>query len=43
LPPGYTFEGPAVIQQYDTTTFVPAGYSVAVDDFGNLVGSAAHD
>lgn len=32
--------GPAVIEQYDTTTFVPAGFSVTVDAMGNLIGEA---
>ena len=34
---GATFEGPAIIAQPDCTTCVPAGFDVAVDDFGNLV------
>jgi len=33
--------GPAVIEQYDTTTFVPTGFSVTVDVVGNLIGEAA--
>ena len=32
--------GPAVIEQYDTTTFVPPGYRVRADAAGNLVGEA---
>jgi N-methylhydantoinase A len=32
------FEGPAVIEQYDTTTFVPLGFTVTVDDHLNLIG-----
>ena len=32
--------GPAVVEQYDTTTFVPAGYRVRADGAGNLVGEA---
>ena len=33
-----TFEGPAVVEQYDTTTFVPPGFTVTVDDHLNLIG-----
>jgi N-methylhydantoinase A len=40
LPPGVEVRGPAVIRQYDTTTFVPSGYVVAVDVHGNLIGEA---
>jgi N-methylhydantoinase A len=32
--------GPLIIEQYDTTTFVPPGYRVQSDDAGNLVGEA---
>jgi N-methylhydantoinase A len=32
--------GPAIVEQYDTTTFVPPGYRVRADDLGNLVGEA---
>ena len=32
--------GPVVVEQYDTTTFVPPGYRVRADAFGNLVGEA---
>jgi N-methylhydantoinase A len=38
---GETFEGPAIVEQYDSTTFVPAGFRVAVDRFGNLIGEVA--
>lgn len=38
LPRGYVLEGPAIVEQYDTTTFVPPGWAAAVDRFGNLVG-----
>jgi hypothetical protein len=27
-----------VVEQYDTTTLVPAGFRVSVDAWGNLVG-----
>ena len=40
LEPGFSLEGPAVVQQYDTTTFVPAGFNLTVDDHGILVGEA---
>ena len=35
---GETYEGPLVIEQYDTTIYAPAGFRVAVDDRGNLIG-----
>ncbi|GAA1668025.1 N-methylhydantoinase A [Citricoccus zhacaiensis] len=34
---GTAFEGPAVIEQYDTTTVVPPGFSGVVDEAGNIV------
>jgi N-methylhydantoinase A/oxoprolinase/acetone carboxylase beta subunit len=39
LPPGVQVEGPAVIVQYDTTTFVPPGCRVEVAAGGSLLGS----
>ena len=39
--PGARIAGPAVITQYDTTTFLPAGYSITADEFGNLIAEAA--
>ena len=36
LPSGAEFEGPAIIEQADTTVVVDPGSRVAVDDFGNL-------
>ena len=36
---GHVFEGPAIVEQYDTTSWVPAGYRVRVDRYGNLIGS----
>jgi N-methylhydantoinase A len=42
LPVGFRFAGPAIIEQYDTTTFVTPGFTVTVDEFGNLVGEADH-
>jgi N-methylhydantoinase A len=40
LSEGASIDGPAVIRQYDTTTFVPEGYRIRVDDYGNLIGEA---
>jgi len=40
LPAGATFAGPAIVEQYDTTTLVPSGFAVTVDRFGNLIGEA---
>ncbi|MCJ2073365.1 hydantoinase/oxoprolinase family protein [Methylobacterium sp. J-030] len=37
---GQNIAGPAVITQYDTTTFVPSGYTARVDRFGNLIAEA---
>jgi N-methylhydantoinase A len=37
---GERIPGPAVIEQYDTTTFVPTGFSIASDAAGNLIGEA---
>lgn len=34
---GDSFEGPAIIEQMDTTTVVPPGARVDVDRFGNLI------
>jgi 5-oxoprolinase (ATP-hydrolysing) len=34
---GDRLEGPAIIEQYDTTTIVPPGFTVDVDRLGNLV------
>jgi len=34
---GQHVDGPAVIEQEDTTTLVPAGFRASVDTFGNLV------
>ncbi len=38
LKPGDIFRGPAVVEQYDTTVYVPEGFSVGVDRWFNLVG-----
>ena len=37
LPPGAAFDGPAVIEQPDTTTVMPPGTHCTVDKHGNLV------
>jgi N-methylhydantoinase A len=38
LRPGDALEGPAIVEQYDTTTYVPAGFRVTVDEWLNLIG-----
>lgn len=38
LQPMDVLSGPAVIEQYDTTTFVPPGFRVTVDRTGMLIG-----
>jgi len=35
---GHEFEGPAIIDQYDTTVFIPAGFRARVDRLGNIIG-----
>ena len=37
LVPGSMLQGPAIIEQLDTTTVLPPGFRTAVDDAGNLV------
>ncbi|MBE9605412.1 hydantoinase/oxoprolinase family protein [Acetobacteraceae bacterium H6797] len=34
---GHAFASPAIVAQADTTTCIPAGFGVVVDEFGNLV------
>lgn len=38
---GHAFSGPAIVEQYDSTTFVTPGWEVTVDRYGNLVAEAA--
>lgn len=40
---GARISGPAIIEQYDTTTFITPGWTVDVDDFGNLVAEKRYD
>ena len=42
LAPGFSFTGPAIVEQYDTTVFVTPGFVVTVDTFGNLIGEMIH-
>jgi N-methylhydantoinase A len=37
LPVGQKFDGPAIIEQPDTTTVMPPGTHCTVDDYGNLI------
>jgi N-methylhydantoinase A len=37
LASGTSFDGPAIVEQYDTTVFVPPGFHVTTDRFGNLI------
>ncbi|WP_226575743.1 hydantoinase/oxoprolinase family protein [Acuticoccus sediminis] len=41
LAPGYTFAGPAILTQSDTTTCVPPGFTGRVDRFGNILLTAS--
>jgi N-methylhydantoinase A len=38
---GQHLDGPAIVEQEDTTTLVPAGFRASVDPYGNLVIEAA--
>jgi N-methylhydantoinase A len=37
LPPGCTLAGPAIVEQFDSTTVVPAGWTAGVDEDFNLI------
>jgi N-methylhydantoinase A len=37
LPCGLTFEGPAIVEQPDTTTVMPPGTFCTPDKYGNLI------
>jgi N-methylhydantoinase A len=37
MPAGYTFEGPAIVEQPDTTTLVEPGWRGSVDRAGNVI------
>lgn len=37
LPPGSTFDGPALVSEAQTTTVVPSGFRVSVDAAANLI------
>ncbi|MEM4415139.1 MAG: hydantoinase/oxoprolinase family protein, partial [Candidatus Caldarchaeum sp.] len=39
LPAGFSLEGPAIIEEYDSTTVVPPGWRLRVDDTGCMVMS----
>jgi N-methylhydantoinase A len=43
LAPGSTFNGPALVVEYSTTTVVPPGYSARMDAFGNLILERRHE
>jgi 5-oxoprolinase (ATP-hydrolysing) len=34
---GHRLEGPAIVEQYDSTTVIPPGMSAEIDRFGNIV------
>ncbi len=34
---GTTFDGPAIIEQYDTTSWIPSGWSATADGAGNII------
>ncbi|MEM2238137.1 MAG: hydantoinase/oxoprolinase family protein [Candidatus Caldarchaeum sp.] len=37
LPAGFSLEGPAIVEEYDSTTVVPPGWRLRVDDTGCMV------
>ena len=37
LAAGSTFSGPAVVEEFDSTTVVHPGFAVRVDELGNLI------
>ncbi|MEJ0019830.1 MAG: hydantoinase/oxoprolinase family protein [Acetobacteraceae bacterium] len=42
LPVGFSFAGPAIVEQFDTTVFVTPEFTVSVDALGNLIGEASY-
>ena len=38
LQTGERYQGPMIVEQYDTTVYVPAGFTVHVDEHFNLIG-----
>ena len=41
LQPGFAFQGPAIVEQYDTTIYVPDGFTATIDPWYNLIGERA--
>ena len=37
MTPGATFDGPAIVTEFDSTTVILPGYSAAVDTYYNLL------
>ena len=37
LPAGSSFDGPAIVEQYDTTSWIPAGWRAVCDARGNVI------
>jgi N-methylhydantoinase A/oxoprolinase/acetone carboxylase beta subunit len=37
LQAGWVIEGPAIVEEYDSTTVIHPGYHALVDSFGNLI------
>jgi N-methylhydantoinase A len=37
LPAGFRFQGPAILEEHSSTTVLPAGHLLDVDDYGNLI------
>jgi N-methylhydantoinase A len=36
LGPGHTLDGPALVLEYSSTTWIPLGWKISVDEWGNL-------
>ncbi|MCW5773078.1 MAG: hydantoinase/oxoprolinase family protein [Rhodospirillaceae bacterium] len=38
---GHEFSGPAIVEQYDSTVFIPDGFRCRVDAYGTIIGELA--
>jgi N-methylhydantoinase A/oxoprolinase/acetone carboxylase beta subunit len=37
LNPGFVLQGPAIVEEWTTTCFIPPGWRATLDEFGNLL------
>jgi len=42
LEPGDAFPGPALVEEYDSTIYIPSGFRATVDSLGNIHGEVDH-